>query len=184
MGDCAPEDFQPPADFHKIYTAKSLKEHVPVAVENWGNKPISSLIVLVPHNTIKITTDHFLSALHSKAALKRVSIRSGDERKQFACCPYCGVRSKNQGLSHFHARRHLNYDILCESCLAYHNFGVGVMMKHLEECSKVVELRNKTPASSTRGSTQGGAFKTGSLGAGSSLENAQRSKKKSKKSSK
>ena len=153
LGDCASEDFQPPTDFPKIYTAEGLKEYIPDAVKNWGNKPIPSLTVLVPHNTIKIFSDHFLSALHSKAALQRVSIGSGDNQKQFACCPYCGVRSENQGSSHSHARWHLNYELLCKSCLAYHNFSIGAMMKHLDECKKVIELRNKTPASSTRGST-------------------------------
>ena len=39
LGDCPLEEFQPPPQWPKIYTAEGLREHVPEAVAKWVMTP-------------------------------------------------------------------------------------------------------------------------------------------------
>ena len=179
IADRPPEHFMPPVGLPKIYTAEGLRENIPQAIEKWLKKPLPSLIVLVSYTTNRVYLTHLLSSLHNIESLRRISIGSKSDRKQFACCPYCGVRTENQGSSYSHARKHLNYCLLCESCLSYHSFYTGQMQNHLEKCKAVVALR-KASATSAQGSTPGGASQTHS--SASSLKDAQRQNKKGKRS--
>ena len=146
-----------------------------------GNDPLPSLITLMNHQMAQIAKYHFLSCLHNMATLKKGSIGLGEDQKQFSCCPYCGVRGENQDSAYSHARRHLNYELLCESCLTFHTFSTGNMMRHIKVCEAAAALRSGPLGNLNTTSTKGGAVKAEPKD--SSLKNIRRVRK-GKKSSK
>ena len=62
---------------------------------------------------------------------------TGKLRKQFAFCPYCGIRSENQMSAYSHARQHHNVAFLCEACAKFHTRSYSQMNKHLTECRAI-----------------------------------------------
>ena len=102
-------------------------------LEDQGKTSLS-LIVVVPPNSPRLGQDHFLNCLHLVVALRRYSLGTGKDRKQFAYCPYCGVHSENHKSAQSHARRHLNYEYLCEACCKWHTRSWVQMNNHLDEC--------------------------------------------------
>ena len=130
LGDCPPKEFEPPVGWPKLYTTEGLREHVPEVVTKWGKDPLPSLIALINHQMALIPKHHLLSYLYNTEALKKGSIGVGKDRKQFACCPSCGVRGENQESTYSHMRRHLHYKLLCESCFDFHTFTTGHMNRH------------------------------------------------------
>ena len=182
LGDCPPKEFEPPGEWPKLYTAEGLKEYVPEAVEKWGKGPLLSLIVLVNHRMALIPKYHLLGCLYNMEALKKGLISAGKERTQFACCPTCGVRGENQESMYSHMRRHLHYELLCESCLELHTFTTGYMNKHVEACEAAIALRAGPLSTLDNASSGSGAAKAKPS---ESLKNAHRgTRKNTKKSSK
>ena len=109
-----------------------------MAVTAWKSRePLPSLIVVVPPNSPQLEKEHLLDHLHSHAALQRYLLGVGKLRKQFAFCPYCGIRSENQVSAYSHARRHLNIEFLCEACAKFHTHAYSMMNKHLTECRAI-----------------------------------------------
>ena len=106
LGDCPPSQFEPPGDWPKVYTPEGLQNYFPMGVtaEDMSRQPLPSLIIVVPPNSPQLEKEHFLDHLHSHEALQRYSLGVGKLRKQFAFCPYCGIRSENQVSAYSHAR--------------------------------------------------------------------------------
>ena len=105
LGDCPPAQFEPPGDWPKVYTPQDLQNYFPMGVTTWkSHEPLPSLIIVVPPNSPQLEKGHFLDHLHSHAALQRYLLGVGKLRKQFAFCPYCGIRSENQVSAYSHAR--------------------------------------------------------------------------------
>ena len=156
LGDCPPNEFEPPADEPKLYTAEGLREHVPEAVKKWGKDPLLSLITLVNHQMALIPKYHLLRCLYNMEDLKKGSIGAGKDRKQFACCPSCGVWGKNQESTYSHMRRHLHYELLCESCFDFHTFATGHMNRHVKACEAAITLR-AGPLGNLDNTTSGGS---------------------------
>ena len=100
-------------------------------------QPLPSLIIIVPPNSPQLEKEHFLDHLHSHKALQRYLLGTGKLRKQFAFCPYCGIRSENQVSAYSHARRHHNIAFLCEACAKFHTQSYSQMNKHLTECRAI-----------------------------------------------
>ena len=165
LGDCKPDDFVPPQNFLKFYTVAGLRAHIPQVVASWkGNQVMPHFIVLVPRNTTSIAKDHFINCFHTLAALKRYSLYKGRSHKQFAYCPYCGMRQENQDSAYSHARKHLHYEFLCESCLQYHTPTIGLIMNHVVECHLVTCMPSALGTPSGKGgsgSGQGGGSTSG-----------------------
>ena len=135
LANCAPSRWQPLVGWPKVYTPDSLAKHFPAGISAWKTgRDLPSLIVVVPPDSPRLSQDHFLNCLHSVAALKRYSLGTGKDRKQFAYCPYCGVRSENHKSAHSHVRRHLNYEYLCEACCKWCTRSWVQMNKHLDDC--------------------------------------------------
>ena len=135
LANCAPSQWQPLVGWPKLYTPGSLAKHFPVGISAWKTgQDLPSLIVVVPPNSPRLGQDHFLNCLHSVVALRRYSLGTGKDRKHFAFCPYCGVYSENHKSAHSHARRHLNYEYLCEACCKWCTWSWVQMNKHLDEC--------------------------------------------------
>ena len=105
LADCAPSQWQPPVGWPKLYTPDSLTKHFPAGISAWkSGQDLPSLIIVVPPNSPRLGQDHFLNCLHSVAALKRYSLGTSKDKKQFAFCPYCGVHSENHKSAHSHAK--------------------------------------------------------------------------------
>ena len=105
QGNKAPSQFEPPGDWPKVYTPKGLQTYFPMGVTAWkSHQPLPSLIIIVPPDSPQLKKEHFLDHLHSHKALQRYSLGVGKLRKQFAFCPYCGIRSENQVSAYFHTR--------------------------------------------------------------------------------
>ena len=138
LGNCPPSQYKPPGDWPKVYTSEGLHAHFPMGITAWKScEPLPSLIIMVPPDSPPLEKDHLLDHLHSYAALKRYSLGVGKQRKQFAFCPSCGIRSENQVLTYSHARRHLNIEFLCEVCAKFHTRIYSKMNKHLTECRAI-----------------------------------------------
>ena len=138
LGDCPPVMFRPPGNWPKVYTALGLQTHFAMGVTAWkSHEPLPSLIIVVPADSPELEKEHFLDHLHSDTALKRYSLGAGKQRKQFAFCPSCGIRSENQVSAYSHARRHLNVEFLCEACAKFHTRIYSRMNKHLTECRAI-----------------------------------------------
>ena len=74
LGNCSPLQFKPPGDWPKVYTSEGLHAHFPMGVTAWKScEPLSSLIIMVPHDSPPLEKDHLLDHLYSYAALKRYS---------------------------------------------------------------------------------------------------------------
>ena len=99
--------------------------------------PLPSLIIVVPPYSPQLEKEHLLGHLHSHAALQRYSLGVGKLRKQFAFCPYCGIRSENQVSAYSHVRWHLNIEFLCEACAKFHTRAYSMTNKHLTECGAI-----------------------------------------------
>ena len=107
-------------------------------VTAWKSRqPLPSLIIVVPPNSPQLEKEHFLDHLHSHEVLQRYALGVGKLRKQFAFCPYCGIRSENQVLAYSHTRRHHNIEFLCEACANFHTRAYSMMNKHLTECRAI-----------------------------------------------
>ena len=138
LGNCPPAHFEPPGDWPKVYSPQSLQTYFPMGVTAWKScEPLTSLIIVVPPNSPQLEKEHFLDHLHSHAALQRYLLGVGKLRKQFAFCPYCGIRSENQVSAYSHARCHLNVEFLCEACTKFHTHAYSMMNKHLTECRAI-----------------------------------------------
>ena len=138
LGDCPPSQFKPPGDWPKVYTPEGLQTYFPMGVTAW--KPcqlLPSLIIIVPPNSPQLKKEYFLDHLHSHEALQRYLLGVRKLRKQFAFCPYCGIRSENQVSAYSHARRHHNVAFLCEACAKFHTQAYSQMNKHLTECRAI-----------------------------------------------
>ena len=109
-----------------------------MGITAWKSRVLlPSLIIVVPPNSPQLEKEHFLDHLHSYAALKRYSLVVGKQRKQFAFCPSCGIRSENQVSAYSHVRQHLNVEFLCEACAKFHTHAYSMMNKHLTECRAI-----------------------------------------------
>ena len=127
LGNCPPSQFKPPGNWHKVYTAQGLQAHFSMGVTAWKScEPLPSLIIVVPPISPELEKEHFLDHLHSYTALKRYLLGIGKQRKQFAFCPSCGIRSENQVSAYSHARRHLNIEFLCEACAKFHTCAYSI----------------------------------------------------------
>ena len=105
LGNCPPSQFDLPGNWPKVYTPEDLQNHFPMGVTAWKpHQPLPSLIIVVPPNSPQLEKAHFLDHLHSHKALQRYSLGTGKLRKQFAFCPYCGIRSENQVSAYSQAR--------------------------------------------------------------------------------
>ena len=125
---------------------------------------------------------HLFGCLYNMEALKKDSIGAGKEQMHFACCPTCGVRGENQESMYSHMRRHLHYELLCESCLELHTFATGYMNKHVEACEAAITLR-AGPLGTLDNTSWG--YGTAKAKPSESLKNAHRGTRKNiKKSSK
>ena len=154
---------------------------MPEAVTNWGKDPLPSLIALINHQMALIPKHHLLSCFYNMAALKKGSIGEGNDRKQFSCCPSCGVRGENQDSAYSHVRRHLHYELLCESCLDFHTFATGHMTRHVKVCEAAIALRAGPLGNLGNTTSQSGIAKAEPP---ESLKDMHRSRKTAKKSSK
>ena len=101
------------------------------------HQPLPSLIIIVPPDSPQLEKEHFLDHLHSDEALQRYLLGVGKLRKQFAFCPYYGIRSENQVSAYSHARRHHNVVFLCEACAKFDTHAYSQMNKHLTECRAI-----------------------------------------------
>ena len=138
LGNCPPLQFDPPGNWPKVYTTEGLQNHFPMGVTVWKpRQPLPSLIIIVPPDSPPLEKGHFLDHLHSHKALQRYSLGTGKLRKQFAFCPYCGIRSENQVSAYSHARQHHNIAFLCEACAKFHTRSYVQMNKHLTECRAI-----------------------------------------------
>ena len=105
LGNCPPTQFKPPGDWTKVYTSQGLQAHFPMGTTAWkSHKPLPSLIIMVPSNSLELEKEHFLDHLHSYTALKRYSLGIAKQRKQFTFCPSCGIRLENQVSAYSHVR--------------------------------------------------------------------------------
>ena len=105
LGNYPPSQFKPPADWPKVYTSEGLQTHFSMGVTTWKScEPLPRLIIVVPPDSLPLEKAHFLDHLHSHTALMRYFLGAGKWRKQFAFCPYCGIRSENQVAAYSHAR--------------------------------------------------------------------------------
>ena len=126
LANCAPSRWQPLVGWPKLYTPGSLAKHFLAGISAWKTgQDLPSLIVVVPPDSPRLSQDHFLNCLHLVAALRRYSLGTSKDRKQFAFCPYCGVHSENHKSAHSHVRRHLNCEYLCEACCKWRTTELG-----------------------------------------------------------
>ena len=155
LADCAPSQWQPPVDWPKLYTLDSLAKHFLAGISAWKSwQDLPSLIIVVLPDLLRLGQDHFLNYLHSVAALKRYSLGTGKDRKQFAFCPYCGVRSENHKSAHSHSRQHLDYEYLCEACCKGHTRSWVQMNKHLDECRSTQATHGASAQATVTGSSK------------------------------
>ena len=72
--------------------------------------------------------------IHSRAALGRVSVSSGDPLK-VATCPWCGYTTQNIGSTCAHTRKnHEGMLIVCGGCFAYASFRPDSVSTHWANC--------------------------------------------------
>ena len=155
IANCAPSQWQPPVGWPKLYTAETLAKHFPASISAWkSGQKLPSLIIVVPPDSPTLAQDHYLNCLHSVAALRRYSLGTGKDRKQFAFCPYCGVRSENHKSACSHARRHHNCEYLCEACSKYRTRSWVQMNGHLENCRSAQVTQGASGKATVTGSSK------------------------------
>ena len=72
--------------------------------------------------------------IHSRAALGRVSVASGDSLK-VATCPWCGYTTQNVSSTCAHTRKnHEGMLVVCGGCFAYASFRPDSVALHWANC--------------------------------------------------
>ena len=115
---CKPNDFQFEGEWLLLYTSAGITKYVSSMSSLIRTQGDSPLIAIVPPDMLfQSDREYVIRQLHEADCLSRVTIYyGGNQRKQLAFCPYCGVMYENSATAYSHARKHLGITFLCGGC--------------------------------------------------------------------
>ena len=136
LANCKPRDWVPRDGWLPLYKRLDVTNYVS-RIDSLLRKDKEKypLIAVVPPNlNFRGEKEYIIKELHFLDSLNRVQIGTGEDKKQVAFCPYCGVRSENKLSSVSHARKHLGIGYLCGGCFLKMYKTPSSLVTHLESC--------------------------------------------------
>ena len=115
LAKCKPRDWVPQDGWLPLYKRSDVTNCIS-RIDSLLRKDKEKypLIAVVPPNlNFRGEKEYIIKELHFLNSLNRVQIGTGEDKKQVAFCPYCGVMSENKLSSISHARKHLGIRYLC-----------------------------------------------------------------------
>ena len=136
LANCKPRDWVPRDSWLPLYKRSDVTNYVS-RIDSLLRKDKEKypLIAVVPPNlNFRGEKEYIIKKLHFPDSLNRVQIGMGEDKKQVAFCPYCGVMSENKLSSVSHARKHLRIEYLCRGCFLKMYKTPSSLVTHLESC--------------------------------------------------
>ena len=144
LANCKPRDWVPQDGWLPLYKRSDVTNYVS-RIDNLLRKDKEKypLIAVVPPNlSFRGEKEYIIKELHFPDSLNRVQIGTGEDKKQVAFCPYCGVMSENKLSSVSHARKHLGIGYLCGGCFLKMYKTPSSLVTHLESCVSTANERD------------------------------------------
>ena len=136
LANCKPRDWVPQDGWLPLYKRLDVTNYIS-RIDSLLRKDKEKypLIVVVPPNlNFRGEKEYIIKELHFPDSLNRVQIGTGEDKKQVAFCPYCGVMSENKLSFVSHARKHLGIGYLCGGCFLKMYKTPSSLVTHLESC--------------------------------------------------
>ena len=144
LANCKPRDWVPRDGWLPLYKRSDVTNYVS-RIDSLLRKDKEKypLIAVVPPNlNFRGEKEYIIKELHFPDSLNRVQIGTGEDKKQVAFCPYCGVMSENKLSSVSHARKHLGIEYLCSGCFLKMYKTPSSLVTHLESCVSTANERD------------------------------------------
>ena len=144
LANCKPRDWVPRDGWLPLYKRLYVTNYVS-RIDSLLRKDKEKypLIAVVPPNlNFRGEKEYIIKELHFPDSLNRVQIGTGEDKKQVAFCPYCGVMSENKLSSVSHARKHLGIRYLCGGCFLKMYKTPSSLVTHLESCVSTANERD------------------------------------------
>ena len=144
LAKCKPRDWVPRDGWLPLYKRLDVTNYVS-RIDSLLRKDKEKypLIAVVPPNlNFGGEKEYIIKELQFPDSLNRVQIGTGEDNKQVAFCPYCGVMSENKLSSVSHARKHLRTGYLCGGCFLKMYKTPSSLVTHLESCISTANERD------------------------------------------
>ena len=144
LANCKPRDWVPRDGWLPLYKRSDVTYYISrIHSLLRKDKEKYPLIAVVPPNlNFGGEKEYIIKELHFPDSLNRVQIGTGEDKKQVAFCPYCGVMSENKLSSVSHARKHLGIGYLCGGCFLKMYKTPSSLVTHLESCVSTANERD------------------------------------------
>ena len=136
LANCKPRDWVPRDGWLPLYKRSDVTNYIS-RIDSLLRKDKEKypLIAVVPPNfNFRGEKEYIIKELHFPDSLNRVQIGTGEDKKQVAFYPYCGIMSENKLSSVSHARKHLGTGYLCGGCFLKMYKTPSSLVTHLKSC--------------------------------------------------
>ena len=159
---CHPDEVVPPPEgVETLYLTKDFIKLNKTSSGCWKAGVTRPRFLIMAHKTRTIdqlrikefgfTRFHFASSVKRNTLLVPVS-KTKKGKRQFAFCPYCGIRYLNDDTVLSHLRSHLSFEYICGGCYSKTFKSTKTLSDHFRTCGAINETKKKL---SSRRSTRG-----------------------------
>ena len=144
LANCKPRDWVPRDGWLPLYKRLDVTNYVSRidSLLRKDKEKYPLIAVVSPNLNFGGEKEYIIKELHFPDSLNRVQIGTGEDKKQVAFCPYCGVMSENKLSSVSHARKHLGIGYLCRGCFLKMYKTPLSLVTHLESCVSMANERD------------------------------------------
>ena len=144
LANCKPRDLVPRDGWLPLYKRSDVTNYVSRidSLLRKDKEKYPLIAVVPPKLNFGGEKEYIIKELHFLDSLNRVQIGTGEDKKQVAFCPYCGVMSENKLSSVSHARKHLGIGYLCGGCFLKMYKTPSSLVTHLESCISTANERD------------------------------------------
>ena len=146
-----PDEVVPPPEGHKpLYLTKDFIKLVKTSSGCWKTGTSRPRFLIMAHKARSIdqlcvkefgfTRFHVGSSVKKNTMLVPVS-KAKKGKRQFAFCPYCGIRYLNDDTVLSHLRSHLSFEYICGGCYAKTFKSTKTLVDHFHTCGAISEAR-------------------------------------------
>ena len=159
---CHPDEVTPPPEgVETLYLTKDFLKMNKTSSGCWKTGVTRPRFLIMAHKTRTIdqlrVKEFGFTRFHVGSSVKRNTMlvpisKTKKGKRQFAFCPYCGIRYLNDDTVLSHLRSHLSFEYICGGCYSKTFKSTKTLSDHFRTCGAINEAKKK-PASrrSTRG---------------------------------
>ena len=144
LANCKPRDWVPRDGWLPLYKRSDVTNYISRidSLLRKDKEKYPLIAVVLPNLNFRGEKEYIIKELHFPDSLNRMQIGTGEDKKQVAFCPYCGVMSENKLSSVSHARKHLRIGYLCGGCFLKMYKTPSSLVTHLESCVSTANERD------------------------------------------